>query len=185
MQQHNKLLSDGLVPSIMVHHQLVPYYQGCNESLKFWVESSHLVSFYGSSRVESCTNFNGNESLYTARVTGNVLVCDSSLTQLQHWYDSRTTPHEDNSPPDTNKAQPLPTRTTIPRTIPHQDNSPLGPLPRNKTTHQDQNLYGGELSSWKVVRIRTGINPGDWRAPHQGNMLIDRSGGGGGGNITF
>ena len=69
---------------------------------------------------------------------------------------SRTTPHEDNSPPDKNKAQPLPTRTTIPRTIPHQDNShALGPLPRNKTTHQDQNLYGGELSSWIVVRIRT------------------------------
>ena len=65
---------------------------------------------------------------------------------------SRTTPHENNSPPD--KAQPLLTRTTIPRTIPHQDNSPLGPLPRNKTTHHDQNLYGGELSSWGVVRIR-------------------------------
>ena len=64
---------------------------------------------------------------------------------------SRTTPHEDNSPPDKNKAQSLPTRTTIPRTIPHQDNSPLGPLPRNKTTHQDQNLYGGELSSWGVL----------------------------------
>ena len=68
---------------------------------------------------------------------------------------SRTTPHEDNSPPDKNIAQPLPTRTTIPRTIPHQDNPPLGPLPRNKTTHQDQNLYGEELSSWRVVRIRT------------------------------
>ena len=67
---------------------------------------------------------------------------------------SRTTPHEDNSPPDENKAHLLPTRTTMPRTIPHQDNSPLGPLPRNKTTHQDQNLYGGELSSWGVVRIR-------------------------------
>ena len=63
---------------------------------------------------------------------------------------SRTTPHEDNSPPDKNKAQPLPTRTTIPRTLPHQDNSPLGPLPRNKTTHQDQNLYGGELSGYDV-----------------------------------
>ena len=58
---------------------------------------------------------------------------------------SRTTPHEDNSPPDKNKTQPLPTRTTIPRTISHQDNSPLGPLPWNKTTHQDQNLYGREL----------------------------------------
>ena len=66
-------------------------------------------------------------------------------------YGSRITPHEDNCPPDNNKTQPLPTRTTIPRTIPHQDNSPLGPLPRNKTTHQDQNLYGGELSSWGVI----------------------------------
>ena len=74
---------------------------------------------------------------------------------LYHQIGSRTTPHEDNFPPDKNKAQPLPTRTTIPRTIPHQDNSPLGPLPRNKTTHQDQNLYGGELSSWGVVRIHT------------------------------
>ena len=66
---------------------------------------------------------------------------------------SRTTPHEDNSPPDKNKGQPLPTRTTIPRTIPHQDNSPLGPLPRNKTTHQDQtctvgNCPPGELSGY-------------------------------------
>ena len=64
------------------------------------------------------------------------------------------TPHEDNSPPDKNKAQPLPTRNTIPRTIAHQDNSPLGLLAWNKTTHQDQNLYGGELSSWGVVQIR-------------------------------
>ena len=51
--------------------------------------------------------------------------------------------------------------------IPNQDNSPLGPLPRNKTTHQDQNLYGGELSSWGVVRIRTlsikSQIPWDWR----------------------
>ena len=52
-------------------------------------------------------------------------------------FGSRTTPHEDNSPPDKNKAQPLPTRT-MPRTIPHQDNSPLGshgikPLIRTKT----------------------------------------------------
>ena len=60
------------------------------------------------------------------------------------FHGSRTTPHEDNSPPDRNKAQPLPNRTTVPRTIPHQDNSPLGPLPWNKTTHQDQkNLRWG------------------------------------------
>ena len=45
-------------------------------------------------------------------------------------------PTEDKSPPDKNKAQSLPTGTTIPRTIPHQDNSPLGP--QNKPTHQDQ-----------------------------------------------
>ena len=50
----------------------------------------------------------------------------------------------------------FPTGTTIPRTIPHQDNSLLGPLPRNKATHQDQYLYGGELSWWGVVRIRMG-----------------------------
>ena len=66
-------------------------------------------------------------------------------------------PTKYNSPPDKNKAQPLPTGTTIPRTNPHQDNSPLGPLPRNKTTHQDQYQYGGELSWWGVVRIRTSI----------------------------
>ena len=65
----------------------------------------------------------------------------------------RTIPHQIK-----NKAQPLPTRTTIPRTIPHQDDSPLGPLPRNKTTLQDQNLYGGELSCWGVVRIRINID---------------------------
>ena len=53
-------------------------------------------------------------------------------------------PTKDNSPPDKNKPQALPTGTTIPRTIPHQDNSPLGPLPWNKTIHQDQYLYGGE-----------------------------------------
>ena len=41
--------------------------------------------------------------------------------------------------------------------FPHQDNSPLGPLPRNKTTHQDQKLNGGELSSWGVIQIRMGI----------------------------
>ena len=67
-------------------------------------------------------------------------------------------PTMDNSPSDKNKPQPLPTGTMIPRTIPHQNNSPLGPLPQNKTTHQDQYLhvhvYGGELSWWGVVRIR-------------------------------
>ena len=66
---------------------------------------------------------------------------------------SRTTPHEDNSPPDKNKAQPLPTRTTIPRTIAHQDNSPLGPLPRNKPLIRTKtctvgNCPPGELSGY-------------------------------------
>ena len=45
----------------------------------------------------------------------------------------------------------LATSTTRPyeRMSPSIDNSPLGPLPQTKTlTHQDQNLYGGELSSW-------------------------------------
>ena len=58
-------------------------------------------------------------------------------------------PTKENSPPEKNKSQPLPTGTTIPRTspqTPHQDNSPLGPLPQNKTTHRDQYLYSGELS---------------------------------------
>ena len=88
----------------------------------------------------------------------NILWITQSILLSYGIFGSRTTPHEDKSPPDKNKAQPLPTRTTIPRTIPHQDNSPLGPLPRNKTTHQDQNLYGGELSSWGVVRIRAYSN---------------------------
>ena len=62
-------------------------------------------------------------------------------------------PTKDNSPPDKSKVQPLPTGTTVPRTIPHQDNSPLGPLPRNKATHEDQYMYsgdcpGGELSGY-------------------------------------
>ena len=85
----------------------------------------------------------------------------------RHHKGSRTTPHEDNSPPDKNEAQPLPTRTTIPRTIPHQDNSPLGSLPRNKTTHQDQNLYGGELSSWGVVRKRITSNQLQFNTTHK------------------
>ena len=63
-------------------------------------------------------------------------------------------PTKDNSQPDKYKAHPLPTGTTIPRTIAHQDNSPLGPLPRNKTTHQDQYMYGGELSWWGVVQTQ-------------------------------
>ena len=55
-----------------------------------------------------------------------------------------------------NKAQLMTTRTMIPRTTPHQDhdpkdNSPPGPLPTSKSTHQDQFLYGGQLSWWGVV----------------------------------
>ena len=57
---------------------------------------------------------------------------------------------KDYSPPDKNNPQPLPTGTTIPRTIPHQDDCPRGPLPRNKTTHQDQYLCGGELSGYGI-----------------------------------
>ena len=60
-------------------------------------------------------------------------------------------PTGDNSPPDKNKSHILPTRTTIPRTIPHQDNCPLRPLQTSKTTHQDQYLYGGELSSYDTL----------------------------------
>ena len=58
---------------------------------------------------------------------------------------SRTTPHEDNSPPDKNEAQPLPTRTTIPRTTPHQDNSPLGPLPWNSLIMQFMQIYSKSM----------------------------------------
>ena len=65
-------------------------------------------------------------------------------------------PTKDNSSPVKNKAQP--TGTTIPRSISNQDNSPLGPLPQNKTTHQDQNLYDEELSWWGVVRIWTVVH---------------------------
>ena len=73
-------------------------------------------------------------------------------------YGSRTTPHRmkikpNYCPPGPQSLGLFLTRTTIPRTIPHQDNSLLGPLPRNKATHQDQYLYGGELSWWGVVRI--------------------------------
>ena len=71
-----------------------------------------------------------------------------------NWPGSRTTPHQEQFPTGKNKAQSLPTGTTIPRTIPHQDKSPLGPLPWNKTIHQDQYLYGGILSWWGVVWIR-------------------------------
>ena len=61
----------------------------------------------------------------------------------------------DNSPRDKNKAQLLPTTTTIPRATPHSDNCPPGPLPTSKTTHQDQYLHSGELSWWEVVRIQS------------------------------
>ena len=64
---------------------------------------------------------------------------------------SRTIPQ---SPPDKNKAQLLPIRTTFPRTTPHQDNSPSGPLQTSKTIYQVQYLYGGELSWWGVVQIQ-------------------------------
>ena len=99
----------------------------------------------------TCSYFYQRHVVLLAAILQSLVVVVLVIPSLR----SRTTPHEDNSPPDENKAQPLPTRTTIPRTIPHQDNSPLGPLPRNKTTLQDQNLYGGELSSWGVVRIRS------------------------------
>ena len=60
---------------------------------------------------------------------------------------------KDNSPPDKNKPQPLPSGAMIPRTIPHQDNSPLGPMPRNKplirtNIYMVGNCPGGELSGY-------------------------------------
>ena len=74
---------------------------------------------------------------------------------------SRTTPHEDNSPPDKNKAQPLPTRTTIPRTIPHQDNSyyhGIKPLIRTKTCTVG-NCPPGELSGYASDHGVRGLQP--------------------------
>ena len=65
----------------------------------------------------------------------------------------RQLPTNDNSPPDKNKAHPLPNKTVNLRTIPHQDNSPLGPLPRNKTTHQTKRelLHRRQTVSWMVI----------------------------------
>ena len=74
-------------------------------------------------------------------------------------------PIKDTSPPDTNKAQPLPTGTTIPRSISHQDNSlfckhhyhgikPL--IIRTKTFTVGYcpsgvlSSYGSSLRSWSV-----------------------------------
>ena len=54
----------------------------------------------------------------------------------------------DNFPPDENKAQLLPTRTT-----PYKDNSPLGPLATNKITYQDQYLDSGELSGYALLYV--------------------------------
>ena len=58
-------------------------------------------------------------------------------------------PTGDISPLDKNKAQILPTRTTIPRTTP-----PTGPQQTCKSIDQDQYLPEGELSWRGVVRIR-------------------------------
>ena len=79
-----------------------------------------------------------------------VRVWSSSFQRVLGQLPMRTIPHQikikpNHCPPGPQSLGLFPTRT-----IPHQDNSPLGPLPRNKTTHQDQNLYGGELSSWGV-----------------------------------
>ena len=82
------------------------------------------------------------------------------MGSLCNWDGSRTTPHEDNWIPHQIKikAQPLPTRTTIPRTIPHQDNSPLGPLPRNSSSFvsiisEFSHMFGQALAQWRSLLI--------------------------------
>ena len=52
-----------------------------------------------------------------------VWMSDKFLYVEKHWSDMvlGQLPTKHNFPPDKNKAQPLPTGTTIPRTIPHQD----------------------------------------------------------------
>ena len=106
-----RVVTSHLARSIQDSETSIDFVQGppgsCRERVKFWVKSSHLVSFWGSSRVqsvESCTNFNGNESRNTAQVTGNVLVhvhvCDSSLTRLQHCINYITFPNENLIPGD-------------------------------------------------------------------------------------
>ena len=82
----------------------------------------------------------------------------------------RTIPHQIKIKP--NHCPPGPQSLGL---FPYQDNSPLGPLTRSKTTHQDQNLYGGKLSSWGVVRIWS--NSDLW----EGHWGQSRGGGGGGG----
>ena len=96
--------------------------------------------------------------MYEGEVT-ELTPCETENPMGGKKFGSRTTPHEDNSPPDKNKAQPLPTRTTIPRTIPHQDNSPLGPLPvgikpliRTKTCTVG-NCPPGELSGYEEICV--------------------------------
>ena len=66
------------------------------------------------------------------------------------WRGSRTTPHQGQFPHrikiKPNHCPPGPRSLAL---LPHQDTCPLGPLPRNKTTHQDQYLYSGELSGYQ------------------------------------
>ena len=45
----------------------------------------------------------------------------------------------------------MPTGTTIPRSIHHQNKSPLGPLPRNKTIHQDSNTFFSRLNILALI----------------------------------
>ena len=128
--------------------------------IKLWLTSLRLCQcdFWGD--IVLCRT--GCSPLVLQRICG-LWKLKTSLTRRRRvlrilWLESmgngsRTTPHEDNSPPDKNKAQPLPTGTTIPRTIPHQDNSPLGPLHgikpliRTKTCTMG-NYPPGELSGY-------------------------------------
>ena len=62
-------------------------------------------------------------------------------------------PSKDNSPPNKNKAQPLPTGATTPTIIPHQDNSPLRPLPQNKNTSLVNHSSGPIPVRWGIVLV--------------------------------
>ena len=61
---------------------------------------------------------------------------DPPLNQHKLFKGSRTLSTADDSPPDENKTQLLPTRTTIPWTTPHYDKSPPGPLQSHAWVNQ-------------------------------------------------
>ena len=74
------------------------------------------------------------------------------FTELTHLVLGQL-PTGDNSPPDKDKAQLLPTRTTLPRTSPHQDqNQPINPLMRTNA-YMVGNCPSGELSRYGLTSV--------------------------------